>query len=175
MLWLVCFAYRNTPSPTSSRRFPSISIYVLHSLTHFSLFFSLFFPFLFSPLHVCMFPPLPFFCFSPPTRAVWIPARRGGGVCDPDKDQTFSSCSPSALTPFPGKMGAASSLPGHQLSFKWAARHGSRDLAWFVCLLLRICTSIHPPALLSTLFAPKLVSRCRSGFRLLEARRAGRG
>lgn len=41
-----------------------------------------------SPLYVCLFPPPPFFSLSPPTGAVCIPARRGGGVCDPGSIRT---------------------------------------------------------------------------------------
>lgn len=86
-----------------------------------------------SPLYVCLFPPPPFFSLSPPTGAVCIPARRGGGVCDPGSIRTRPPPLHASLPrvhphPLPGKMGAPSSLAGHRLPFECAASRGSRDL-----------------------------------------------
>lgn len=141
----VCVCSETLPSPKLGRSFsvcvcvclpPSFS----HSLSLTRSFLSLFT----SPLNVCLFPPPPFFSLSPPTGAVCIPARRGGGVCDPGSIRTRP---PRHATlprvhphPLPGKMGAPSSLAGHRLPFECAASRGSRDLTWFVCLLLRVCT-----------------------------------
>lgn len=68
-----------------------------------------------SPLYVCMFPPPLFFSCSPPTGAVCIPARRGGGVCDlgsirtrPPLPRYPTSCSPS---PPPWENGCTLLLP----------------------------------------------------------------
>lgn len=99
-----------------------------HSLSLTRSFLSLFT----SPLYVCLFPPPPFVCLSPPTEAVCIPARRGGGVCDPGSIRTrppLHAALPRVRPhPLPGKMGAPSSLAGHRLPFECAASHGSRDL-----------------------------------------------
>lgn len=129
----VCVCSETLPSPKLGRSFsvcvcvclpPSFS----HSLSLTRSFLSLFT----SPLNVCLFPPPPFFSLSPPTGAVCIPARRGGGVCDPGSIRTRP---PRHATlprvhphPLPGKMGAPSSLAGHRLPFECAASRGSRDL-----------------------------------------------
>lgn len=151
--WLVCFCLC-----TCSETLPlliwaglflplHVSVSQLHSVTHFPSL-ALFFPFL-----------LPLFmsaCFllllllssalSPPTGVVCIPAKRGGGVCDPASIRTrprlhgtLPRVHPSPH-PLPGKMGVPSSLAGHRLPFECAALAGSRDLTWFVCLLLCVCT-----------------------------------
>ena len=104
---------RDTPSAKLGRSIsPSLSLLVsvcvcvcasvslLHPVTHFLLtrsFLSLFT----SPLNVCLFPPPPFFSLSPPTGAVCIPARRGGGVCDPGSIRTRPPPLPSWCSPSP--------------------------------------------------------------------------
>lgn len=133
----VCM-FRDTPS----LKLGSLCLPPFHSVTHLpslTLFFHLLLPLCMSACFLLLLSSL-----SPPTRAVCIPARRGGGVCDPCSIRTRPPLHATLPRfhphPLPGKMGATSTLAGHRLPFECAASHGSRDLTWFVCLLLRVCT-----------------------------------
>lgn len=129
---------RNTPSPELTRLFPpSLSISFLHLLPHFPTpDFSL--PFFQLPLFMsaCFLLLFSFICLSLlPPGALCIPARRGGGVCDPDKDQTSPPrCPPLVftlgLTPSLGKWAQPRLSQGTDSLLKCAAAslYGSKVL-----------------------------------------------
>lgn len=121
--------FRDTPSPKlGTQVFFSACVFTVsllsHSLTHFpslALFFPLLLPLLMSACFLLLLLSSP--SLSPPTGAVCIPARRGGGVCDPGSIRTrppLHTTLPRVHPrphPLPGKMGATSSLAGHRLPF----------------------------------------------------------
>ena len=117
------------------------SVSLLHPVTHFLLtrsFLSLFT----SPLNVCLFPPPPFFSLSPPTGAVCIPARRGGGVCDPGSIRTRppplpSWCSPSPSPP-PWENGCTL-LPGRAPAPLWVCCQPWQQRLNMICLSAAAC------------------------------------
>lgn len=154
VLWLVCFLpvymFGGTPSLKPGRPFslcPCVCLPASFS-NSLSLTHSFLSPFYFPCLCLLVSSSSSFLssALSPPTGAVCIPAKRGGGVCDPGSIRTrprLHATLPRVRPgphPLPGKMGVPSSLAGYRLPFECAAMAGSRDLTWFVCLLLCVCT-----------------------------------
>lgn len=76
---------------------------------------------------------LSFFSVSPPTGVVCIPARRGGGVCDPCSIRTRPPLPRVPPHPLPGKMGATSSLAGHRFPF-WVCCQPWQQRLNMICL-----------------------------------------
>lgn len=168
--------YTQKHSLSSAKLFPpSLPVSPLHSLLHFPSALYLFF---LLPLFMsACFLLLSVFCFSPPTVALCIPARRGGGVCDPDKDQTSPPCCPPlvftlGLTPSLGKWAQPSPLAGHQLPFQVCCQPGWQQSLSVVCLSAATFAPATPPPLHYCYSrSRKLVSWGRSERgRLLEAR-----
>lgn len=151
VLWLVCFSlwmcvFRDTPSPKLGMQvFFFFCVSLLQSLAHFpslALFFPLLLPLLMSACFLLLLLSSP--SLSPPTGAVCIPARRGGGVCDPGSIRTrppLRAALPRVHPrphPLPGKMGATSSLAGHRLPF-WVCCQPWQQRLNMICLSAAAC------------------------------------
>lgn len=88
------------------------------------------------------------FPFSPPTGAVCIPARRGGGVCDPglDKNQASAPNRHAARPPPPPWENGCTLLPGRALVPLWMCCQPWQQRLNMICLSAAACLHHAPSA-----------------------------
>lgn len=128
------------------------SVSLLHSVTHFpspALFFPLHFPSVSLLVSSSASAFLLALSLSPPTGAVRIPARRGGGVCDPASIRTRPPPPPLHVSlphvrphPLPGKMGAPPPpllLPGRASALLWVCCQPWQQRLNMICLSAAAC------------------------------------